>query len=344
MKRQESAMAVKEEKRIEWADVTKSFAIWLMVFAHANLSNETLMCMIYTFHMPLFFILSGFFDKGKGLSLSFLKKNFQTLIIPYFIYSILGLSICWISPYVHPELYYGMDNLTDIFKAAIKGMFLMEDKIRPTSFMPIGCLWFLPALFLCKTMWSSILSCLKCKIPFFVILPLGVFFAAYYFHPIYFSVDSAALGLPLYGVGFLMKKYQVVDKYFSNNNICIFTFILLILYVYYWGIRNGRVDMDGCNPGYSIWLFYINAIIGTISCICLAKVFSRFEYLQRIGTFSLTILALHPFVIYASKAFSSYFLNTDMSNMPVWGSAMIACISCVSVVTIKSRFNLKWLK
>lgn len=330
--------------RIEWVDIAKALSIWLMVFAHANLKSETLECMIYAFHMPVFFILSGYLDKGKAFSLSLLTRNIKSLIIPYFIYSFLGLSICWISPIAHPELYYGMDNLLDIYKAAIKGMFLMEDKVRPNSFMPIGCLWFLPALFLCKIVWSTILSCLNSRYPYWVIIPLGLALSAYYYHPVYFSVDSAAMGLPFYGLGYFFNRQNYIKFISPKKAICLVVAIIATLYLYYIGILNGKIDMNGGNPGNSIVMFYINAVIGSCACISIAKVLAPSIILQRVGAASLTILALHPFVIYASKAFVSYCLHADMSNFPIWGSALIACISCAFVVWLKGFINIRWMK
>ncbi len=68
-------------KRIEWIDEVKGFAILLMVMGHAiawsfedynvlqfspaaslaHLKAGALWQMIYSFHMPLFFCVSGFF-------------------------------------------------------------------------------------------------------------------------------------------------------------------------------------------------------------------------------------------------------------------------------------------
>lgn len=344
MKSQKSALEVNDNKRVAWADVAKAFAIWLMVFAHANLNNETLICMIYTFHMPLFFLMSGYFDKGQGFSLPLLKKNFDALLIPYFVYSIIGLSICWISPYLHPELYYGMDSLPVIFKAAFKGMLLMEGQVRPTSFMPIGCLWFLPALFLCKVLWSIIILLYRCKYRYLSFIPICISYFAFSLHPDYLSIDSAVMGLPIYCIGFLIKEWNIVEKFLRKKYFCMIICLLSCLYVRFIGIRNGDVSMNGCVPGDNMLMFYINALIGSFAMISLSKVVASIELLQQIGASTLAILALHPFVIYACKGFAGYCFMVDMSNFPVWVSALIACLSCVLVVTIKSMFNLKWLK
>lgn len=57
------------KKRQYWADYTKAFAIWLMVVCHFGLRPKGLVDFIYIFHMPVFFLVSGYFDKGEPFSM-----------------------------------------------------------------------------------------------------------------------------------------------------------------------------------------------------------------------------------------------------------------------------------
>lgn len=50
------------EKRIEWIDIAKAYGIIAVVFGHALASGNTTN-IIYWWHMPLFFIVGGFFLK-----------------------------------------------------------------------------------------------------------------------------------------------------------------------------------------------------------------------------------------------------------------------------------------
>ena len=92
-------------KRIEYLDATKGFAIFLMVFAHViawqfedysqvvllNANQDSnikvagfLWQLVYSFHMPLFFLISGVFSDSKGsLSMKCIRKS-RHLLIPYF--------------------------------------------------------------------------------------------------------------------------------------------------------------------------------------------------------------------------------------------------------------------
>ena len=48
--------------RENWIDWTKAILIWLMVLGHARL-NGILLDFVYAFHMPAFFVISGYLYK-----------------------------------------------------------------------------------------------------------------------------------------------------------------------------------------------------------------------------------------------------------------------------------------
>ena len=51
-------------KRIYWIDWLKVFTMILVVYAHA--CSNMVVTMIYSFHMPLFFLISGFLHKPRA--------------------------------------------------------------------------------------------------------------------------------------------------------------------------------------------------------------------------------------------------------------------------------------
>ena len=79
------------------ADWIKGIAIILMVYGHLThvgtqdfLQND-LVGIIYTFHMPAFLIISGFFlDFNNDISKS-IHKTFRRIMVPYFVFGSLYL-------------------------------------------------------------------------------------------------------------------------------------------------------------------------------------------------------------------------------------------------------------
>lgn len=53
-------MEMRKGKRIEWIDVAKAICILLMIAGHTYPVGSKVRNIIFSFHMPLFFILSGY--------------------------------------------------------------------------------------------------------------------------------------------------------------------------------------------------------------------------------------------------------------------------------------------
>lgn len=138
---------VREEKqmkqRLDWVDYAKGIGIILVVFTH-NIGGQRLSGIAlpealavaipyaYSFHMPLFFFLSGLFvmrSYRKGFA-PFLQSKVRTLFYPFVIWSlILGIVQTVMGAYVNHPLSGGHALL----------FFLIR---------PIEQMWFLQALFL----------------------------------------------------------------------------------------------------------------------------------------------------------------------------------------------------
>lgn len=68
--------------RIGWVDTAKGIGLLCVILGH--LSIPLVDTVVYFFHMPLFFFLSGFvFSAGKYDFPTFLKKKVRSLLIPY---------------------------------------------------------------------------------------------------------------------------------------------------------------------------------------------------------------------------------------------------------------------
>jgi fucose 4-O-acetylase-like acetyltransferase len=95
-----------EVKRLEWIDYTKGFAITLVVIGHTvgGLSNANLphpeaydvaTAAIYTFHMPLFFFISGYLSRNilTQTTGNFAKSTVISIVVPYIIWSVVFILI-----------------------------------------------------------------------------------------------------------------------------------------------------------------------------------------------------------------------------------------------------------
>lgn len=78
---------MEKNNRIEWIDICKGIGILLVIIGHTGIGQTSTFTYnyIYSFHMPLFYFLSGLtFNNEKYNSLIiFLKRRFWTLILPF---------------------------------------------------------------------------------------------------------------------------------------------------------------------------------------------------------------------------------------------------------------------
>lgn len=303
-------------QRIDWADYAKAIAIWLMVVCHFGLRPWELSRWIYIFHMPAFFFVSGYLDKGAPLTSALFKKYFRQILVPYFFFSVCALSACWIAPYYHPDL-FGGGSVADSFVRSVVGILLMDNTVRSYSFMPEGALWFLVALFEVKIVFALMCRCWeKCKVLVPVIL-LGLL-VVFRLHIPFFTLDSAAMAVPVYAAGYFFRRFDLIERV-KGLWACMVVALVLWLYMVFVAPLNGNVSMNMAFTGRNAVMFYVNGIIGSLALIFTCRIPRReIRVLSVVGICTLTILATHGYVIRFAKLIAVYGLGTAPGSMPMW--------------------------
>ena len=129
--------------RVKYIDVARGFSMICIVCGHMN--NPRINQFVFTFHVPLFFLISGYFFKENEKWDIFLKKKCKTLLIPYY----LSCIVLAVSSAVFNELSYGGNDtkqlIIDWVKAALYGA--GHSRAVPVDWKFIGALWFLWATF-----------------------------------------------------------------------------------------------------------------------------------------------------------------------------------------------------
>ncbi|PWM44342.1 MAG: hypothetical protein DBX43_02390 [Coriobacteriia bacterium] len=100
---------------------------------------------VYTFHVPLFFLLSGYFLSTKTDFLPFMKQKARQLLIPYYVTGIVILAVATIvNHFLWPDI-NAIQNAKSILGALLYGA--GTPHTDPFAIRQIGLLWFLWALF-----------------------------------------------------------------------------------------------------------------------------------------------------------------------------------------------------
>ena len=82
-------------EREKWIDMGKGIAILSVIFGHLSSldSKNSIYLLVYAFHMPIFWIISGMLLSGKDYNnvsmLETIKKKAKSIMYPYVIFSLI---------------------------------------------------------------------------------------------------------------------------------------------------------------------------------------------------------------------------------------------------------------
>lgn len=306
-------------KRNAYFDNAKLLLIFLVVFGHAiqpfvSESNSigTLYMWIYTFHMPAFIFLAGFFAKGGG-TIRYIANLAKRLLIPYVIFQILYTGYYFI---------IGKNN------------WLTEH-----IFYPHWSLWFLVSLFC----WHMLLILYK-RMPIYsgisIALLSGILIG--YFDNVEhtFSLSRTFVFFPFFLLGFHVTIEQIQWlKQRSVKLIALITIVLFAIIIYY--LPNINAGWLLASKSYqSLGLDYLDGLarlsVYATSTITAASILSliskhRFSF-THLGERTLYVYLLHGFFI-------QYFREANLFEVTnLFGVSGMAFLSALIVFALANRF------
>lgn len=266
--------------RISEIDFVKGVGILFVLLGHAGLSGFPRV-IVYGFHMPLFFFVSGLFFKRKPPR-EYLLMNCRRLLYTYCIFAfILVLS----------TLIYSVVTRTSIASNVITQLNPMKEESR-CLYLSI---WFFICLFVVRVLFYLISYVEDNALVFVFTCLLGaVGLAIQGKVNIPFFIDSAFSMLPFYGIGYLISP-MIINRHMSSNRILCYCVgcIALVLYSLLCYKLKPIVDVkQNLYPIITIPLTVL-AIVSVYSfSIVLAK--SRFlGFIPYLGRKSVYLLGLH---------------------------------------------------
>ena len=242
-------------KTIPWVTLAKFIGLYLMILGHMGLVRPGLSAFIYTFHMPLFFILSGMFTSSNSDKKVVYEKIYRKLIIPFVIIAAIWCVIyilLWIKNGMF-DFGHWMNNIVGTFVSPGKRFGVLETLRGP--------LWFLLALAEIKILaiyvkkeWLWIFLSVSAIV---VSILLGQFNVV-----LPFAFDSAIFAVPFYTAGVFLRQYPSIWDTTKWKSFMVAIVCGLLTYVVY--KFNGIVDINHCHWGNNILLFYIGGLLGSI--------------------------------------------------------------------------------
>lgn len=272
-----------EMQRLSWIDFCRGGGIFLVLLGHSSFPATKL---IYGFHMPLFFLLSGLLWHAADVGSTF-KKSINRLIIPYFIYGSVNLILDIV---IHHRQIHSYPLLRKI------GGILYS---RGTTYWMPNCspLWFLTCLFCSLCIISVLNQYVKKESIQWLIISFssltGYVLGKLHLCKLPWNIDTALMAILFIWIGYKFKRY--IDERKQHSWILLGIGFVGITSIYF----NSRIEFN--ENGYGnialmlIGAFSLSYVAVQVSLLLDNRLGLLSMYLRWIGRNSLWFMAFDYF-------------------------------------------------
>ena len=295
-----------DKERISYIDIAKGLGMLLVIWGHireTGISNA----MVYAFHMPLFFFLSGmtYCARKYDSVLKLIRRRLHTLIIPYAIFSV----FTWLVWFAYNHILgntvesYWMPLLQTVISQGSGGYLVHNSP-----------LWFVTCLFCVELIyyftsklplqWNTVLCIVMAVAGNLMIRPDS---------PVRYlpwSLDMALCALPFYLAGNIVSEkagIENVSGLINRKKLLFSALVIAFLVLLYFGARyNGPVSM-GHRKLNMPYVFYPLAFVGIAMHLSLSVLLSN----------------LHNVIIAGVRWFGNYSFNVMAVQTPIKGVILV---------------------
>jgi acyltransferase len=207
--------------RLQFIDNMKTIGIIAVVVGHAPGLSKYFEAILYGFHVPLFFFVTGALLSNAKLSSSpkiFILRQARELLIPYLGFFLLSYGY-WLLTRHHGNSSERFANTSWVDPligfASGKGSSILVNVV----------LWFFPALFSAKLIYFFVLKFLSKNAALFLLAIFAIlyfFIQQFYNFRLWFGIDCAIYGVIFIAAGAISnrpfnKNTRKKQKFFSHN-------------------------------------------------------------------------------------------------------------------------------
>lgn len=306
-------------ERIKWIDQLKGFTIFLVVYAHNFPFIEKY---IYTFHMPLFLMISGFFIPSST-DVLVLKKRFIGIMVPYFFWAIL-LFLFWFF------------IAKDIGDSAVKNLSTTKNFIGVfyaqggREYMDWGIpMWFLPMIFSAFLFHFFICKVTSNQYIILILAFILMFIGFQIKGNLIWSFNVALVGVFFITAGNYFYKNLLT---LSKKYMVMLLFALLFIHIVTLGY-NEKIDMFRSTYGNHL-IFILSGLSGSLFYILLFFLIPKFTIFSFFGKFTLLILALQLVALAVVKFILMYGFSWHDFNFTELQKFIIAIIQMLLIIPV----------
>jgi len=311
--------AVTERK--EHIDILKGIGIISVVIGHALNTEvfpsnicDSIRKFVYIYHLPVFFICSGYLFNNKGFISLFhsIKKKYKKFVIINFL-SFLLFPLWVFLDILEPFNSYGL--LSKMYRIIL----------FRTSGIFVQAMWFIPFLCITQIMFYYIIKIPSQTYKYIIILfcmLIGTFLTKHgYLH--YYNINISLLMIPIMFLGKFLP-YILLYKKWEITTICFASGLSVLICNH---ISGYEIDLSKAII-YGNYLFYPIVIVGIVFCLSLTICLIKYNniiilFIKKIcticGQYSLYIMAYH-FIIFKiiDGCIHKFITNENVLNCRLW--------------------------
>ncbi|HIR75102.1 TPA: acyltransferase family protein [Candidatus Ventrenecus avicola] len=309
-------------KRLDYIDWAKALSIFFIVIAHFLKEEHILRIMLYSFHVPIFFLISGILFKQNSFT-----KLFKRIIIPYIFYYLVSSILVII-----------LDNKP---VSILLDIFYFDGKLDLWN----SVLWFLPCYYIVMNLMSILLRLFKDKI--WVTLIVSIIISIFFFYNDtlrYFGLNKCILLYNYCCLGYLLKNVFTKVSLHKNNKTAIISFILFILTLIVYGTINqgNPISING-NDINNIIVYILFSAAECILFLLALSCTKENRLIKIISNNTLFIMCTHLFFrICLRKILNVSSLIYQLSGIFVF-IFEILIVLCIAKCFKSNKINLKFL-
>nr|WP_294677449.1 acyltransferase family protein [uncultured Blautia sp.] len=330
-----------KNKRVTYIDIAKGLAILCVIIGHTTqyIDIGIINPFVFSFHMPLFFVLSGWCMKENHRPYKELVRlKAKQLLIPYaaiatirFIYVVIDYGFTWkrLGRYILTSLY---GNSSD-----------MRASLCMMSVGKIGMQWFLLAMFMAQILYYCISDfSRKYNVPMWMIVLVvtitGIHLSNYVWLP--FGIQPAMSAMIFMYAGHLIKK---TDLFETGIKTCSVGLPAISLILWFLTIRYGYIRVNACE--YQGVFSIVGAICGTYWIVQLSRILNNIRFLNSFlmwcGKNSLYIMIFHA-LDGKAMLFIKAAVGAHVGFPSTSGGVLVMLMRCMVVVL--AAFVYTWIK
>lgn len=308
-----------DNKRLGYLDNARGLALLGVIVGHIGkiFPHDSILIMwIYSFHIPLFFIISGallyYKDTVNKRFLGLIISRIKSILLPYIMFCLVNIIFNLI---LNPSLET-----------------LRWTTLQTITLFGIDATWFLPALFISEIIFILINKYLNSKFVKFILTSI-LFIIPFIFksnHIILMVLLRSLTSLGYISIGFYIFRYINKVEISWLKILCIFTASIALSKI------NGFVDLYSLNYNDPI-LYSLCGIIGSILILFTFKKLSNYNirYLTFLGLNSIVVMATHQNIIKICRIILNNNLKDSFEGITL---LVIVCILEFPIVYIVNNY------